>query len=183
MIVTDLSRMYRRQAGSRSRKILGCYLTPGFQAVRVYRLGHWLLRQPKLIRVLLGPISFYLHYKMGEKWGIHISRFTPIGQGFLIIHYGGIFIGGTAIGKNFTIYNDTIVGIGGSGSRQGFPVIGDNVQVAPGAKIVGKLTIGNNVRIGPNAVVQIDVSDNAVVQTPPSRVVTFPSLYGQHPPS
>jgi serine O-acetyltransferase len=179
MLVTDLTRMYRRRyGGSRTRTLLACYLWPGFQAVKVYRLGHWLLRQPKLTRVVLGPLSYYLHYKMGEKWGIHISRFATIGPGFLIIHYGGIFIGGT-IGKNFTIYNDTIVGKAGPGSRQGLPVIGDNVYIAPGAKIVGRIAIGNNVRIGPNAVVQRSIPDNAVVQMHPMYVMKYPSLPGQ----
>jgi serine O-acetyltransferase len=180
MQVTDLSRMYRRQAGrSRVRKILTCYLTPGFQAVKVYRLGHWLLRQPKLIRLALGPLSYYLHYKMGEKWGIHISRFANIGQGFLIIHYGGIFIGPSSIGKNFTIHNDTVVGKSGEGPRRGVPKIGDNVRVAPGAKLVGTIAIGNNVKVGLNAVVQRNVPDNAVVQTRNALVVRFRSLDSQ----
>ena len=43
------------------------------------------------------------------------------------------------------------------------PVIGDNVFIGTGAKIIGNITIGNNVLIGANAVVTKDVPDNCTV--------------------
>ena len=46
--------------------------------------------------------------------------------------------------------------------KQQAPVIGDNVYIAPGAKIIGGVTIGNNVEIGANAVVTHDIPDNEV---------------------
>jgi serine O-acetyltransferase len=50
-------------------------------------------------------------------------------------------------------------------------VLGDNVFVGAGAKIVGGVRIGNNVKIGANAVVLSDVPDNSTAVGIPARVV------------
>lgn len=51
------------------------------------------------------------------------------------------------------------------------PVIGANVKVGTGAKIVGPVTVGDGASIGANAVVVDDVPDNATVVGIPARVV------------
>lgn len=51
------------------------------------------------------------------------------------------------------------------------PVIGDNVEVCCGAKVIGGITVGNNVLIGANAVVVKDVPPNCVVAGVPARVI------------
>ena len=56
-----------------------------------------------------------------------------------------------------------IIGAAGRGERRGFPVLGDRVYVAPGAKLIGPITVGNDVAVGANAVVTKDVADRAVV--------------------
>jgi serine O-acetyltransferase len=179
MLVTDLSRAYRLRQGSRLGRILACYFTPGFQAVKIYRFGHWLMHQSKLKKLLLRPLELFLHQRMRRKWGIDISRQADIGTGFLVVHFGGIFIGKAVIGKNCSIRHDITIGIAGAGSRRGIPVIGDNVYIAPGAVIAGKIRVGSNVKIGANTVVQRDIPDNALVQLHSMRVMTFPLLYGQ----
>ncbi len=101
---------------------------------------------------------------MISKWGISLSRSTEIGEGFYIGHYGGIFIAGDVkIGKNVNISQDVTIGLSGKGNKKGCPVIGDNVYIAPGAKLFGKIYIGNNVKIGANAVVYKDVPDDSIV--------------------
>ena len=47
--------------------------------------------------------------------------------------------------------------------RGGAPVIGDNVLIGAGAKIIGGVRIGSNVRIGAGCVVAKDVPDGATV--------------------
>lgn len=87
----------------------------------------------------------------------------------------GIFIsGGAKIGKNCVIFQQVTVGsitlpdsIG-----VGAPVLGDNVYIGAGAKIVGSVVVGNNVRIGANAIVYRDVPDNSVVVGGEQRVIT-----------
>jgi serine O-acetyltransferase len=47
-------------------------------------------------------------------------------------------------------------------------VIGNNVDIGTGAKILGPISIGNNVVIGANAVVIRDVPDNCVAAGVPA---------------
>lgn len=51
------------------------------------------------------------------------------------------------------------------------PMIGDNVVIASGAKILGDVHIGNNVIIGANAVVVKDVPDNCTVVGVPAYII------------
>ena len=57
-----------------------------------------------------------------------------------------------------------------SGVLQG-PVLGPNVNVGTGAKILGAVSLGESSVIGANAVVVDDVPDGAVVVGNPARVV------------
>jgi serine O-acetyltransferase len=50
------------------------------------------------------------------------------------------------------------------------PVIGNNVDIGAGAKVLGRISIGNNVAIGANAVVLIDVPDNCAAAGVPAVI-------------
>jgi serine O-acetyltransferase len=182
MLKDDLKRSYNLTEGNPLRRVFECYRSPGVHAVVVFRFGQWILRQNLLVRILLKPVYAFLnHYKM-SKWGILLAPRATIGKGFHIFHFGGIFVGEqVTIGENCSLSHDVTIGLSGEGSRRGAPTIGDNVYIAPGANISGRIRVGNNVKIGANAVVGRDVPDNALVQVPPMRVVTFPSFYGSKP--
>ena len=72
------------------------------------------------------------------------------------------------IGSNVHISHQ--VTLGGKGDR-GVPIIGDNVYIGAGAKILGGVKIGNNTKIGANTVVLIDVPDGATAVGIPARIV------------
>jgi serine O-acetyltransferase len=151
---------------SRLRKLVRCLLTPGVQAVIAFRLGTWLIRQPTVIRLFLHPVYALFHTYILLCWGIDIERGATIGPGLYIGHFGGINISGAAtIGRNCFISQGITVGVSGQGSRRGAPVIGDNVYIAPGARIFGKINIGNDCKIGANCVVHTDIPDGATVVT------------------
>ena len=119
-------------------------------------------------RSFLEPCYLFLYHRIGSKWGIEIPRTAHIKEGFYIGHSGGIVISGSAnIGKNFSISQQVTIGLAGRGTNRGVPVIGNNVYIAPGAKIFGRISIGNNVSIGANAVVYKDVPDNSIVVLDP----------------
>ena len=59
------------------------------------------------------------------------------------------------------------IGIAGQGQKMGVPIIGDNVYIAPDAKLFGKIRIGNNLKIGANAVIYKDIPDNSIVALDP----------------
>lgn len=115
-------------------------------------------------------ILFFYKYK----FGISIPHNTKIGSGFYIGHFGTIIINEKCIiGKNCNISQGITLGEVSRGQRKGCPVLGDNIYIGPGAKIVGKVTIGNNVAIGTNCVITKDIEDNAVVVGIPAKIISL----------
>jgi Serine acetyltransferase len=51
------------------------------------------------------------------------------------------------------------------------PIIGDEVYIASGAKVLGAIKIGSNCVIGANAVVISSVADGCVVAGVPAKVI------------
>ena len=84
----------------------------------------------------------------------------------------------TEIGKNAVIYQQVTIGADRlmDSNNQGNPKIGDNVYIGAGAKIIGNVTIGNNCRIGANAVVYMDMPDNSVAVSSPTRIIQKENL-------
>lgn len=81
--------------------------------------------------------------------------------------YGIIISHNAVIGSNCTIFHQVTIGEG----KGGAPVIGDNVFIGAGAKIIGNVKIGSNSKIGVNAVVVHDVPENSIVTAPEGTVI------------
>jgi serine O-acetyltransferase len=127
-----------------------------------------------VLRVTVHPIARLILRRYAFKFGIVIPYHTRIGSGLYIGHFGGIVISEKAtIGRNCSISQGVTVGKAARGTRAGYPTLGDNVYLAPGCKVIGKVTVGNNVAIGANCVVTRDIPDNAVVVGIPGRVVSY----------
>ncbi len=95
------------------------------------------------------------------------------GGGIYFEHYSCIAITkGALIGRNITLFQGTTIGKNYGGSKYGYPIVGDNVIVFAGAKIIGSIKVGNNVIIGANSVVVNDVPDNCVVAGVPAKIIT-----------
>lgn len=83
----------------------------------------------------------------------------------------GVFVTENAkIGKNCTILQQVTIGAKLLGGNNG-PIIGDNVFIGAGAKIIGNVKIGNNVKIGANCIVVQDIPDNATVVMQKPRII------------
>jgi serine O-acetyltransferase len=162
-------------SGSTLRRVLTCARAPGVHAVLVLRFGQWSQRRHKLLRILFDPIYAILNFLIHVLWGIEIPRRTKVGPGLYIGHFGGITVSSIAvIGRNCNLSQNITIGVSGAGSKRGAPTLGDNVYVAPGARLVGKITIGNNVKIGANAVVHKDLPDNAIaVLDPGFKIISY----------
>ncbi len=62
--------------------------------------------------------------------------------------------------------------IGNDGISDECPIIGDNVEIGVGAKIIGNIKITNNVIIGAGAVVVNDIlEENSVVAGVPAKII------------
>jgi serine O-acetyltransferase len=96
----------------------------------------------------------FLKYKF-KNISVKLGFSIPInvfGPGLAIVHYGTIVINiASRIGKNCRMHS--CVNIGASGGSKKAPLLGDNIYIAPGAKIYGDISIANNTAIGANAVV------------------------------
>lgn len=108
---------------------------------------------------------------LGAKLGLLIPNYT-CDSGLIIWHYGNVIVNLNAkIGKNCQFHGDNCVGNKG-GVDLDAPVIGDNVDIGIGAKIIGKVYIANNVRIGANAVVTVSCYiEGATLVGCPAKVV------------
>jgi serine O-acetyltransferase len=161
--------------GSRPRKLLSCFRSPGVQAAVTLRFGQWLLKRNLLAKVLLTHLYGILFHWIRTGWGIEIPRRARIGEGLYIGHFGGIIVSPEAIiGKNLTISQNVTIGESGQSEKAGCPIIGDNVYIAPGAKISGKMRIGDNAKIGANAVIYKDIPDNAIVVLSPGfQIISY----------
>lgn len=159
----DLQRLSPNRKAS-LRTLLAGLLSQGFQAITVFRLFNWIHR-----RGFPGqPIRFLCERFIEITTGISIPACCNIGAGLRIHHFGGIILHPTAVlGENCTLYHG--VTIGDRGGEGGAAVIGNNVLLGAGSKIIGELTIGDNVIVGANTVVTKDVPADTVAVGSPAR--------------
>lgn len=96
----------------------------------------------------------------------HITSFqippNVCGKGLTIWHWGPIIINPAAkIGNYCTLYPGVL--IGHKEDNGGAAIIGNNVFIGAGTKIIGPIKIGDNVTIGQNCVITKDIPNNSVV--------------------
>lgn len=92
-----------------------------------------------------------------------------IGGGWVLMHgYGVVLNGGAKIGRNCTMFHGVTIG---TTDMKTFPVIGDNVFIGAGAKILGGIRVGNNVKIGAGAIVVRDVPDHSTIVGLKARII------------
>jgi serine O-acetyltransferase len=136
------------------------YAFPGFRSVYYHRL-----RGGNPAGVLLARLARLVWKGVP---GLEMSD-TKIGPGLFIAHGQNTILSAERIGANLQVHQGVTVGWDYRGARR--PIIGDNVFIGAGAKVLGAITIGNGARIGANAVVVCDVPDGATVVGVPGRVV------------
>ncbi len=100
------------------------------------------------------PIRFFYKVKL-HNLGLRLGFSIPINvfeKGLSIVHYGTIVVaGGAKVGKNCRIHEGVTIGATNGSSKAA--VIGDNVFLGTGSKIIGDVTIADDVAIAANAVV------------------------------
>lgn len=136
-------------------------------AVYFYKIARWCYLHhipfiPRLITLLI-----FLIYNSKIPYTAQIGEGTKFGYGGI----GCVLHARTVIGKNCMIGPN--VTIGGRSGYYEVPVIGDNVEISTGSKVLVPICIGNNVVIGANAVVIKDVPENAVVAGVPAKILKF----------
>lgn len=149
----------------------GNWAAQGFWVMLVYRFGRWRYTvKPALLRKLLSFIYKFLYKCVQIVTGIELPCEVEVGSNFVIDHFGGIVISGYAkFGDNCRIRNGVVVGLANI-DEPCAPVIGNNVDIGAGAKVLGKINVGDNVLIGANAVVIKDVPSNSIAVGVPAQI-------------
>ena len=162
-IWTDVKRkaVWRYQSGS-VKSIVKVLLADGTFAMIIYRLMQFCGRN------WLGPLAAFFNKLNLVCGGCIIGRKADFGPGFVLLHSIGTVINtGVKGGQDILLEHQVTIG----GDHSGCPVLGDDIYVGCGAKILGAIRIGTGVRIGANAVVVEDVPDYCTVGGIPARVL------------
>lgn len=124
---------------------------------RLSRITDYYRKQMYIQKGINGYISkiLYLIYirrkqKLGEKLGLEIGT-ENIGRGLVIFHYNNVVNANTIMGENCHLHGTNV--IGNNGITTDAPVIGNNVMIGAGAKIIGAVKIADNIKVAAGAVV------------------------------
>jgi len=120
------------------------------------------------------------HRRQQVKYTTYISFESSIGPGLYLGHLLCIVVNTqTVIGRNCTLGHGVTLGQTHARSKHpGCPIIGDNVYLGCGAKIIGGIKVGDNAAVGPNSVVIKDVPDMGVVSGIPAQVISMKGSEG-----
>jgi len=101
-------------------------------------------------------------------FSVEVGNGVVIGTGTDFVHTLGTVVGGTSVlGERVRLLGNNTLG---TAKGNGCPVIGDDVVIGCGARILGPVTVGAGAFIGANAVVVSDVPAGAVAVGIPATV-------------
>ncbi len=122
------------------------------RAMLWFRFGGWCKR--KRIPGLPGIIQ----RRIMRHYGLEILIGSDIGGGLYVPHPVGCVIAPARMGRNCSVIAAVTIGMR---NEWEFPMIGDNVFIGAGARVLGGIRVGDNAVIGANAVVVRDVPASA----------------------
>jgi serine O-acetyltransferase len=143
------------------RNLVKARFTDGTMAMILYRWMQW-AQHCRLV-----PLAM-LFNKLNVIGGCIIGRGAAFGEGFVLVHSIGVVIN-TAVkgGRNVVLEHQVTIGA----EKGHSPVLGNDVFLGAGAKVLGAVKIGDGAKVGANAVVVDDVPAGATVVGIPARVV------------
>lgn len=151
-------------------------LAPGFWAVAVHRFGNW--RMGVRSKLLRAPLT--VAYRAAVEgvialWGIDLPYIVKVGRRLRIEGHGCAILGARQIGDDVIVRHSVTVGVRERGGRA-FPVIGDRVEIGPGACIVGGVEIGDDCFIGPNTVIACSMRPGTALLGIPLKRINLAQL-------
>jgi serine O-acetyltransferase len=134
----------------------------GLRATLLYRLSYHLrYKRVKLLPGILSRLNITLH-------GFDVPSSVDIGPGLYVPHPVGTVVMARQIGANLSLIGSNTIGMRNTWA---FPILGNNVFMGAGARVLGEIVIGDNVTIGANAVVIKDVPSNCTAVGVPAKVL------------
>lgn len=80
--------------------------------------------------------------------------------------------GQSIIGNNCNLSQGVTIGEIPFGTNAGVPVVGDNVYLAPGAKVIGGIHVGSFSVVAPNSVLHRSIDQHSVVSGVPATLIS-----------
>jgi serine O-acetyltransferase len=164
MLRQDLRRKARWMYGSdRGPSVLKVLFASGTMAMVLYRLMQW------SHRYRLFPLALIFNKLNAICCNCIIGRGAEFGPGLVLLYGIGIVINGRVRGgSNVTLYHQVTLG----GQQDRVPILGDNVMIGAGAKVIGPVRIGDGARVAANSVVyKADVPPNTTVMGIPAQPI------------
>jgi serine O-acetyltransferase len=159
-----------RTHGSRLR-------APGFWALAVHRFGN--LRMAIKSKPLRAPVTALYriaHRSVIALWGIDLPYNAKLGRRLRIEHHGCVILGAQVVGDDVCIRHSVTIGLSRRTDRSAAPTIGNRVEIAPGACIVGAIHVGDDSYVGANSVLADSVPAGSAVLGVPARTVKLEQL-------
>jgi serine O-acetyltransferase len=161
-----------RRDSDRYEDIGGWLTHPGFWIVAIFRFGIWADSLPNVFLRIPMWILYRLLKLLFRRYNVHLwagRNGARIGAGLKLIHPTNIMIGGgVEIGEDCLLFHDVTLG---TGQIPGKPKIGNNVDIYPGACVLGGITVGDRSMVGANCVVTRNIPPESIALTAPSRVI------------
>ncbi len=127
-------------------------------------LSYYRLRRAGVVTAALAGIAAVVY--PGERT-LHLDC-SEIGPGLFIQHGFATVVAARRVGANCWINQQVTIGFTSADDR---PILGDDVFVYAGAKVLGAITVGDGARVGANAVVLEDVPPRATAVGVPARML------------
>ena len=155
------------------------FFNSGYYAVLCYRLARYFMfkKFPPFGKGIPFLASLLIRHGISRS-GCEINCGAEIDEGLIVDHSPGIVIGtGVRIGRKVNVFSG--VTIGGKNLKryepdkdERYPVIGNEVVIFTGAKVLGGVQIGDRAIIGANAVVLESVPEGAIAAGIPAKVIS-----------
>lgn len=143
--------------------------------ILIYKYGnavYYKIKNPIIKKLLIIPYKILDLIFIRTIGGLELPAQAKIGKNLYLGHAGRgtIIHPGAVIGDNVTIYHQVTIGSDKTGNA-GAPIIGDNVFIGTGAKVLGRIEVKDNVKIGANAVVLKNIDEFSTAVGIPAKII------------
>ncbi|MBV5330168.1 MAG: hypothetical protein JZU65_21500 [Chlorobium sp.] len=111
----------------------------------------------------MSPVFTWLNVIL---FGIEFTAKCEVGPGLMLPHTSGTVVGAVKLGSNVTIFQGVTLGAKFADiafTPETRPMVGDNVIIGAGAKILGGISVGGDAVIAANSLVIENVERGAVM--------------------
>jgi serine O-acetyltransferase len=151
------------------RKVVGqLVLNPGVLCVALFRLSAACAARKIM------PASLILDRFNEFATGAQFPHSAEFGPGLQVHHPEGLVVSPEAIGgARVMLMGGVALGVRDlrADPRGKSPILGDDVTIGSGAKIIGPVKLGDRVQVAANSVVMIDVPDDGIAVGSPAKII------------